>query len=73
MKEVYLRGIYSEYIGLRDQKIADLNVILNSPVGVGEHGDLSGTIKKIIQEIDSYDSLISTLNNLIPKEEEKSE
>jgi hypothetical protein len=47
--------------------------MLNSPVGVGEHGDLSGTIKKIIEEIDSYDSLISTLNNLIPKEEEKSE
>ena len=73
MKEVYLRGIYNDYVGKRDQSIADLNVMLNSSVGVGEHGNLSKTVKEIIEKIDRYDSLISTLNNIIPKEEEKSE
>ena len=56
MKEKYIQGIYNEYAGLLDQKLADLKVMLESSVGVGEHGSISDEIKAKIKEIDHYQS-----------------
>ena len=64
MKEKYIQGIYNEYAGLLDQKLADLKVMLESPVGVGEHGGISDEIKAKIKEIDNYQSLVDTVRRL---------
>ena len=37
----FVKGIYSEYVGKRSQVLAEIEVYLNSPVGVGEHSKIS--------------------------------
>ena len=64
MKDKYIQGIYNEYAGLLDQKLADLHILLRNPVGVGEHGSISDEIKTKIVEIDRYQSLVNTLKVL---------
>lgn len=64
MKEKYIQGIFNEYMGKLNQKQADLDVLLDASVGVGDHGSISDEIKKKISEIDKYSSLISTMQVL---------
>ena len=61
MKDLYIQGIFNELGGLRDQSLADLNVFLSNPVGIGEHANISKEIKNKIEEIDKYDSLFATM------------
>ena len=60
-KKKYISAIYNQWAGLREQAVADLAVYLENPVGVGEHSDIGEEIKKKLQEIDRYDSLVSTI------------
>jgi len=64
MKNLYIQAIFNQYMGLRDQARADLEVYLNNAVGVGEHSDVGDEIKKKIEEIDKYDSIVSTMQGL---------
>ncbi len=64
MKEKYIQGIYNEYAGLLDQRRADLEVLVSMPVGIGDHGNLSEEIKKVLAEIDKYTSLVETMKTL---------
>ena len=43
-KEQLIQGIYNEYMGKRDQTMAELQVYLDSPAGVGEHGGISDVV-----------------------------
>lgn len=61
MKPLYIQGIFNEFAGLRDQAVADLNILLDNGVGVGEHGDLSEEIKKKIKTISNHDGVLSTM------------
>jgi len=60
-KDLYIQGIFNEYMGKRDQALADLQVYIDSPQGVGDHPDLSQSIKLKIEEVDKYNSLIDTM------------
>ena len=40
-KVEYITGLYYQYLGQRKQILADIDVYLSSPVGVGEHSDIS--------------------------------
>ena len=64
MKDLYIQSIFNQYMGLRDQARADLETYLSNSVGVGERSDLGEEIKKKIQEIDKYSSLVSTMQSL---------
>jgi hypothetical protein len=64
MKDLYIQAIFNQYMGARDQARADLETYLSNSVGVGEHSDLGEEIKKKIQEIDKYSSLIATMQSL---------
>tara|TARA_R110002020_G_scaffold32638_2_gene100166 strand:- start:1355 stop:1597 length:243 start_codon:yes stop_codon:yes gene_type:complete len=64
MKDLYIQAIFNQYMGARDQARADLETYLSNAVGVGEHSDLGEEIKKKIQEIDKYSSLVSTMQSL---------
>ena len=59
----HISGILTQYIGKRDETLADLDVYLRSPVGVGEHSDIGQEIRTKIKEIDKLDSLIGTIKN----------
>tara|TARA_Y100000593_G_C4294482_1_gene329912 strand:- start:887 stop:1126 length:240 start_codon:yes stop_codon:yes gene_type:complete len=71
MRDKYIQGIYNEYAGRLDQSIADLMTLLESPVGVGEHGSVSEEIKRKINEVDRYQSLVDTIKNLFSKSSEE--
>ena len=60
MSKQHISGILAQYVGKRDELLADLAVYLDSPVGVGEHSDIGQEIKTKIEMIDKYDSLIET-------------
>lgn len=57
-----IKGVYYEWAGKRLQAIADLQVLVEKTVGVGDHADISEDIKKKYEEIDKYNSLLDTLN-----------
>lgn len=60
-KQRYIRSIFNQWAGQREQAIADLTVYLENPTGVGEHADIGEEIKKKINELDKYDSLMDTI------------
>ena len=63
-KEQLIQGIYNEYMGKRDQTMAELQVYLDSPAGVGEHGGISDVVKEKIESIDGLNSITLTMRDL---------
>jgi len=61
-KDLYIQGIFNEFMGKRDQALADLEVYIDSPQGVGEHPNIAEMIKQKITEVDNYNSLIETMH-----------
>ena len=63
-KEQLIQGIYNEYMGKRDQTLAELQVYLDSPAGVGEHGGISDVVKEKIESVDQLNSITATMREL---------
>ena len=61
LRQGYLQGSYNHYIAERDKHVLDLEVYLSNPVAIGEHPNIGEEIRKKIEEVDKYDSIISTL------------
>jgi hypothetical protein len=61
LRQGYLQSSYNHYIAERDKHILDLEVYLSNPVAVGEHPHIGEEIRKKIEEVDKYDSIVSTL------------
>ena len=61
LRQGYLQSSYNHYIAERDKHILDLEVYLSNPVAIGEHAHIGEEVRKKIEEIDKYDSIISTL------------
>ena len=36
----HINSILTQYVGRRDEALADLQVYIENPVGIGEHGDI---------------------------------
>lgn len=64
MKDLYIQGIFNEFMGRRDQARADLNVYLTQQVAIGEHPNIAEEIKGKIEEIEKYDSLVGQMQKL---------
>ena len=69
MSKLVVDGIVKEIEGKRLQALFDINVYLQSPVGVGDHSNLSDAIKDKFNVIDKYDSLLSTIQKYSQNEE----
>ena len=61
LRKGYLQSSYNYYIAERDKHVLDLEVYLSNPVAIGEHSDIEEEIRKNIELIDKYDSIVSTL------------
>jgi len=70
MREQYIQAIFNQYMGKRDQSMADLQVYLNNPTAIGDHGDIGDQIQKKIEEVDRYESLVRTMSALFMSKEE---
>lgn len=73
MSKQHISGILSQYVGRKDEVIADLTVYLERPVGVGEHSDIGQEIRTKIEEIDRLDSLIETIQKYFANDNTTSE
>ena len=61
LRKGYLQSTYNHFIAERDKHVLDLEVYLSNPVAIGEHSDIAEEIRKKIELIDKYDSIVSTL------------
>lgn len=71
-KNMILSALRSKYVAEAESAKANIEVYLNSPVGIGEHSDLVGSVDTQVEELASALEKISTLGMLI-KEYESSE
>tara|TARA_B100001057_G_scaffold442418_1_gene477788 strand:+ start:25 stop:228 length:204 start_codon:yes stop_codon:yes gene_type:complete len=58
----HLKAILKKLEGRRDEHLADLQVYIDNPVGVGEHPGIGEVIEKKIEKIDELDSNIECIN-----------
>ena len=45
--------------------IANVEVLLNNPRGIGEHGDIISVIEKELEEVAKYEDLITVMNKYL--------
>lgn len=57
----HLKAILKKLEGKRDEHLADLQVYIDNPVGVGEHPGIGEVIEKKIEKIDQLDSSIECI------------
>lgn len=60
--ETAIKGIYHEYAGKRLQVLADLNIILDHPAGVGDHAVHTKDIKDKLETLEHLNSMLDTIN-----------
>jgi hypothetical protein len=63
-KEQLIQGLYNEYLGLRDQALAELSVYLENPVGVGEHGNIAEIVKEKLERVSCLNGTAQTMREL---------
>lgn len=56
-----VNGVFQEYVGRQLQLQGELEVYLNQPVGVGDHTNLSNSVKELIAELSAIDEQIATI------------
>ena len=74
MREKLLKALLSNAQGELDKHIANIEVYLNQPVGVGEHIDVVETIEKELIKVADCDARIEMLSkffNDTPEEDDE--
>ena len=66
--EVFVNAIVKKCESDRATAVANLNVYLTSPSGVGEHPNIVGEVEKLIEQIATADGKLEALKSLISKE-----
>tara|TARA_R110002153_G_scaffold89582_3_gene219212 strand:+ start:741 stop:941 length:201 start_codon:yes stop_codon:yes gene_type:complete len=61
----HLKAILKKLEGQRDITIADLQVYLTAPVGIGEHPGIGHEIEIFIGQIDDVEGKIDVIKKLI--------
>ena len=67
MKDTILKAFKSHAQGHIDKHIANVEVLLEKPVGVAEHPDVIETIEKEVRIIADYDDLLQMINKYFEK------
>lgn len=72
----FVKALQDYYTAQISEAIATLNVYLNTSVGIGEHSDILGELKKYIDMLESADGKLAILEkyiNVRPTQETPSE
>tara|TARA_B100000424_G_scaffold268843_1_gene264487 strand:- start:26513 stop:26743 length:231 start_codon:yes stop_codon:yes gene_type:complete len=67
MRDTILKAFKSHAQGHIDKHIANVEVLLEKPVGVAEHPDVIETIEKEVRIIADYDDLLQMINKYFEK------
>ena len=65
-----LKAALSHFVALRDRTVANLNNLLQNPVGLGEHVDLAGEVISLVEELERANSCVTLLSGMLPSEEQ---
>ena len=65
MRERLLECFVSHAKGHVDKHLANVEVLLNHPAGIGEHGDIIEEIEKELEEVAKYDDLLEMVNKYL--------
>ena len=70
MRQMLINTAKAYYIGMINRRVANVEVLLNQPVGIGEHGDIQEEIEKHLGIIADYHDKIEILEKYFNKKEE---
>tara|TARA_Y100000022_G_scaffold172764_1_gene159912 strand:+ start:637 stop:843 length:207 start_codon:yes stop_codon:yes gene_type:complete len=67
MRERLLECFVSHAKGHVNKHLANVEVLLNHPAGIGEHGDIIEEIEKELDQVAKYDDLLSMVEKYLVK------
>ena len=70
MRQMLINTPKAYYLGMINRRVANVEVLLNQPVGIGEHGDIQEEIEKHLGIIADYHDKIEILEKYFNKKEE---
>lgn len=62
MRDKLLEAFKSHAKGHIDKHVANIEVYLHNPVGVGEHPDIIEAIETEMEEVSKYDDMLEMVN-----------
>jgi hypothetical protein len=69
MREILLKAFKSHAQGHIDKHLANVEVYLNNPVGVGEHPDIMEAIEMELKQVAEYDDLLEMVTKYLEKKQ----
>ena len=66
LKQTLRKAFLSHAQGHIDKHLANVEVLLANPAGIGEHGDIMEEIEKELEEVAKYHDLREMMNLYIP-------
>mgnify|MGYP003122255040 CR=1 FL=1 len=69
MSRLVVDSITREIEGKRGKALFEINVYLNNPSGIGDHGNISDVIAEKFADINRYDSLLATIQKYTQNDE----
>lgn len=76
MREMFLATLKSYYVGNINKHLANIEVYMKNPTGVGEHSDVVETIDKEMDQLATYDDKLNVVMKYLepkPKTQESSD
>lgn len=67
MREALINALRSHAKGHIDKHLANIEVYLANPVGVGEHSDIVDTIEKELKIVAEYDDILEMISKYLDK------
>ena len=67
MRDTILKAFKSHAQGHIDKHIANVEILLQKPMGIAEHPDVIETIEKEVRIIADYDDLLQMVNKYFDK------
>jgi hypothetical protein len=65
MRDILIKAFMSHAQGHIDKHVANVEVLLSNPAGIGEHGDIIEEIEKELKEVADYHDLKEMMEKYI--------
>jgi len=67
MRELLLKAFKSHARGHIDKHLANVEVYLSNPAGIGEHSDIMEAIEMELKQVAEYDDLLEMVDKYLEK------
>ena len=73
MREILIGAARTYYVGLINKHIANVEVLLTNPTGIGEHQDIQASIEEELGKIADYNDKLERLIKYFTKPQQQEE